>query len=201
MTNDKILTITEQIVQKLRHDVYSERLQPGSQLKETDIAKRFGVSRGPVKQAFIQLAKEGLLESKPNIGVRVAEKPNKEVHKVFKKLRYEIEIFAACKLIDNFNNTDSGNLDERLERFKTACESGDIIAVRESDFELHEYIISRYEDIHLLDTWNFLILRMMMRYSRHGSLLESFQEHEEIVEAIKNKDKAAVKARLTQNLQ
>lgn len=201
MSNDRILTITEQIVQKLRHDIYSEKLQPDSALKETDVAERFGVSRGPVKQAFIQLTKEGLLESKPNIGVRVAKKPKEEVHLLLKKLRREIESFAAVKLADNLQDDDIENLDKLLERFRLACESGDIIAVRESDFSLHEYIIKRYTDSHLYDTWNFLILRMMMHYTRLGSLEDSFKEHNKIVEAIKNRDKDMITKTITQNIQ
>ncbi|MDC7227751.1 MAG: GntR family transcriptional regulator [Spirochaetales bacterium] len=201
MGDDRILTITEQIVQKLRHDIYSEKLQPNLQLKETEVAERFGVSRGPVKQAFIQLTKEGLLEAKPNIGVRVAEKPNDDVHKLLKKMRRDIETFAGLHMAEILTDEDSLRLDNLLEWFRLACESGDIIKVRESDFELHEYIISRYEDSHLYDTWNFLILRMMMRYNRLSSLKDSYSEHKKIIDAIKSRDKDLIIKTVNQNIQ
>lgn len=61
-----------QIHSWLRAEVLSARLRPGTPLSENEIATRLGVSRTPVREAFIRLAGEGLLTVRPQVGTTVA---------------------------------------------------------------------------------------------------------------------------------
>lgn len=58
--------LREQIVEKLRTEVLSGRLPEGSPLRETELSQRYGVSRGPVREALQQLTCEGILLGQPN---------------------------------------------------------------------------------------------------------------------------------------
>src|SRR5262245_1028242 len=51
--------VRERVVNQLREDILSRRLAEGERLSEMELAKRFGVSRGPIREAFVQLTHEG----------------------------------------------------------------------------------------------------------------------------------------------
>jgi DNA-binding GntR family transcriptional regulator len=63
--------IAPQVVRLLREAIIRAHLPPGSAISEADIARRFGVSRQPVREAFIKLREMGLLEVRPQRGTLV----------------------------------------------------------------------------------------------------------------------------------
>lgn len=65
-------SIREQVYQLLRDQILDLELKPGTNLSEKDISEKFQVSRTPVREAFLRLAQEGLLEIYPQKGTRVA---------------------------------------------------------------------------------------------------------------------------------
>ena len=60
-----------QIVRMIHHRIVTGDLVPGARISETEIAVAYGVSRQPVREAFIKLAEEGLLEIRPQRGTYV----------------------------------------------------------------------------------------------------------------------------------
>ncbi len=87
-------TIREQIADHIRNDVLSGQLAEGAPLREQDLATRYGVSRGPIRDALLQLTQEGLLVSKPNCGVTVGSGPSDAIQPLIIQLRRAIEKFA-----------------------------------------------------------------------------------------------------------
>lgn len=67
-----ILTIAEQIADKLRGEIISSEIEPGTPIRQSHIADRFDVSQAPVREALGHLAAEKLVEYHSNRGVRVA---------------------------------------------------------------------------------------------------------------------------------
>ncbi|APH70725.1 GntR family transcriptional regulator [Aquibium oceanicum] len=63
--------IAPQLVAALRQSIADMRLRPGEALSEKDIALRYGVSRQPVREAFIKLSEAGLVEIRPSRGTFV----------------------------------------------------------------------------------------------------------------------------------
>ncbi|TCR64862.1 GntR family transcriptional regulator [Bosea sp. BK604] len=63
--------IAPQLVQVLRQAIIAVELRPGEALSEKEIAGRFGVSRQPVREAFIKLAEAGLVQVLPSRGTYV----------------------------------------------------------------------------------------------------------------------------------
>lgn len=62
---------TERVISQLREIILSGAVEPGERLTEIQYAERLGVSRTPLRLAFAELEKEGLLEHKPSRGFRV----------------------------------------------------------------------------------------------------------------------------------
>lgn len=64
--------IREDVCQALRHDILHCTLRPGVELREQELAARFGVSKSPVRDALLRLEREGLVVVVPRQGYRVA---------------------------------------------------------------------------------------------------------------------------------
>src|SRR5215472_4225062 len=72
-THKKLVrSLREQVAAHVRRDVLSGHLETGERLREVELAERFGVSRGPVRDALLQLTHEGLLVLQPHCGAKVA---------------------------------------------------------------------------------------------------------------------------------
>jgi len=65
--------IARQIARALRHAIVTMRIRPGEMLSEQDIATRLGVSRQPVREAFIKLGEAGLIRVLPQRGTLVVK--------------------------------------------------------------------------------------------------------------------------------
>ena len=73
--------------------------------------------------------------------------------------------------------------------------------VVERDIAFHRSIVERAGDGGLTAIWLPIITHMLLPYSRHRSLLESFREHGGILAAIESGDRALAVERLQQNIQ
>ena len=193
-------TIPEQIAEHLRQEIISGSLPEGKPLREKDIADRFGVSRGPIREVFRQLTQQGLLELEPNKGVRVADSPSPEVRSLIVELRRKVETFILSNCFDQISEKDIQTWELILEEIKGACQSGAKVALTNLDIRLHEAIIQACNDQGLFTIWQTITLRMSMRYQRHGDLMESYYEHKRIIDAIRAGDKAEAIAALNANL-
>lgn len=193
-------TIREQIVEQLRNEVLSGEIAEGESLREQKLATRFGVSRGPIRDALLQLTQEGLLSAEPNRGVRVSGGPSLAIQPLVVETRRRIERFALETIFDALTAEDLRSLDEVLARFKTACERGDMKEVVERDLALHRWIVERVGDADLTAMWLQVIVRMRLRYTRHKSLLDSYREHKRVVDALRKRDRAAAIAALEANI-
>ncbi len=194
-------TIREQIVEQLRNEVLSGEIAAGESLREQKLAERFGVSRGPIRDALLQLTQEGLLVAQPNRGVRVGQGPSEEIQPLVVAMRRRIEAFALEAVLDQLTKKDLDQLDEILARFEQPCIRNEISEAIPHDIALHRWIVERVGDPDLLQIWLSTIIRMRLRYTRHAHLSESFAEHQAIVEAIRKRDKQAALRALEDNIQ
>ena len=65
------VTITERLYRQLGKAIVEGEIQAGSKLSEPELALRYGVSRGPLREAIRRLEAVNLVELKPNVGARV----------------------------------------------------------------------------------------------------------------------------------
>jgi DNA-binding GntR family transcriptional regulator len=194
-------TIREQVADRIRADVLSGRLLEGTSLREQSLAKQYGVSRAPIRDALLQLTQEGLLVAKPNCGVKVASQSGEEIQPLVVELRRKIEVFALRMVFSKFTDADISRLEETVQRLKTACENEDLAGVVQQDMALHRYILEATGNMDLLAMWLPIVSRMFLHYSRHRNMMESYREHAAIVEAIRKKDRKAAIDALTANIQ
>lgn len=194
-------TIREQITGQLRNEVLAGTLVPGAVLRETELAERFGVSRGPIRDAFLQLSNEGYLAYVPNRGVTVRHPPDDVDRDFIANLRRQIEVHIIRKT-PRTELTPSAieRVQAALGELEVACVAGDRAAVKRSDLDFHEAVLVACGGEMLIPAWKQLCSRMVMAYDRLGSLECVFEEHRRIAKALETEDPAALEAALQENI-
>ena len=71
-------TLWEQVRDRMREDILAGRLEPGTELSEVALARDFGTSRGPLREALGRLASEGLVTITPRRGAVVTQLSREE---------------------------------------------------------------------------------------------------------------------------
>jgi DNA-binding GntR family transcriptional regulator len=191
-----IRSLREQVADHLRRDVLAGDLSPGDHLREVELAGRFGVSRGPVRDALLQLAQEGWLVLEPHCGAKVAGPAPEALLPLIRAQRRMIEAFALRLFFKDINPGDFATWDEILEKMRAACEREDYPAIVLQDIALHLSFMERAGQPELLDLWLPLVARMRFAYANYyRNALEIYDEHKAIIDAFRRRDlKAAVKA-------
>src|SRR6476660_9789065 len=129
--------LREQIVERIRTDVMCGHLPAGERLSEIKLGEQFGVSRTPIREALQQLMHEGLLEGRPNTGVKVAARPADAICDFIVIIRRMVEIFAVRIFFAELTESDFAHWQGILERMRLACEAGDYKAIAKHDIDFH----------------------------------------------------------------
>ena len=194
-------TLPEQIAHRLRRDILTGRLSPGDPLREIEVSERFGVSRGPIREALRQLTQNGLLVYEPNKGARVAENLSEDVRPLLVELRSRLESYVLETVFERISAEDLRHLSEILVDIQHACEDGDTASLVEHDLRFHQVLVQCHQDRDIYAIWQPIMMRMLMNYSRHENLMDSYFEHARILEALYAKDREAALAALSANIQ
>lgn len=159
-------TFREQIVEELRSSIMSGQLAPGSQIIESDLAVRFGVSRGPLREALRHLIEEGLLVTVPYTGTHVLRLSVEDIHEIF-SLRTELEIFAFKLVWDKRDQAFKDELQRRHERLLSCIDKGDDEENIRAELALHSFVYEMCGHKMLLDIWQGLKGRLQLYWAAH----------------------------------
>src|SRR5690242_10566228 len=97
-------TRTEQLLERLRHEIVNGTFAGGVRLTEEGLAERYQVSRTPVREALRLLAREALLEYKPRLGYVVQSINLDEMDDLY-AVRLAIESQSALHLVGERDET------------------------------------------------------------------------------------------------
>lgn len=132
-------TTTDVVFDKLREDIVSLKLLPGTKLSEAEVARVFGVSRQPVRDAFSRLANLGLLLIRPQKATEVRGFSAESIaHARFVRLAVELEVVrCACAVWDEHK---AEFLNRNLDQQQEAIDSGRPDSFHLLDLEFHRLI-------------------------------------------------------------
>ena len=194
-------TIREQLTRHIRKQLIAGEFEEGEQLKEKQLSERFGVSRGPIRDAILELTKEGLLISRQHRGAVVGRRPSPVIRPLVVEIRRKIETFALGAVFNRIDDADLSFLEDNLADFYQSCKAAEISSMVEQDMAFHRYLVEKVGEPGLVAIWLPVVTNMMLPYSRHADLIESYQEHRAIFDAIKNRDKGRAIKKLKENIQ
>ena len=104
----------ERVFDSIINEITSGTLSPGTKLNGPELAKRFGCSRGPVREAFRRLEERKLIHCTPNAGARVVEHTAQEVIEAY-EIREALEGMAARLAARHMTETEVKELREGFE--------------------------------------------------------------------------------------
>jgi DNA-binding GntR family transcriptional regulator len=102
-------TTAKVVAERLREEIQHGTLAPGTRLRQNDVAKRFGVSTTPVREALAQLQAEGLVRIDPHRGAIVFH-PSVDDVLEFYEIREALESLAVAQAIRNLDETVADEL-------------------------------------------------------------------------------------------
>lgn len=179
----------EQIIERLREDILSGRIAEGERLREVDLAKRFSVSRGPIREALQQLAWEGVVETDRNKGALVSTSAPNEISELIIPLRCTIEKYAIRLFFDQLTEEDFLTWETILSKMKQACEAKDFALISEHDIAFHRSLVKRANSPDLLAIWSAMVSRIRRHFReshlRYQNPVQIYEEHLPILEALR----------------
>jgi len=181
------LTRAETIRHLLADDIVRGRLPPGLPLDENDIARKFGVSRTPVREAIRQLEATGLVEARPRRGAVVAIVTKERLDDMF-FMMIELEALCAREASERMSQSERESLAQLQASGAGVAASGDVSAYSHHNLALHNAIYSGAHNAYLtemtLAVRNRLAPFRRAQFDGAGRVLSSHREHAIVVAAI-----------------
>jgi len=183
--------ISATILDYVRGRILNFSLLPGVKISDEEIAKVFGTSRSPVREALNRLVEQGLAEYRPNRGFTVKVFSRKEVadHYV---LREALECLAVRLATQSMEREKIESLEDLLATYPAIMKSQDIARFNECDERFHDLIALYSNNTALHGALQNLHgkIRLIRRYDhlRAGSFQNTFEEHKLILKHMVRKD-------------
>ena len=185
--------MARRIEQALLEEIGSGDLRPGQRLDEVGLARRFGASRTPVREALSRLTAQGILVQGERRGVFVAEYSREELSQIFEAMH---EIEAACARIAAQRLTLLSR--SEIEAAQAACvaaaESGDRSRYLRANEEFHLAIYRATGNPYIAEIASEFRRRTgpfrAKKFETRDDLLASARSHQGLIDDIFSEDSA-----------
>lgn len=183
----KAPTLVDTVADHLRSSILAGNFAPGERLFEAALAREFGISRGPIREALALLEGDGLVENQPRRGKFVRGLNARIIDEIY-SLRSVLEPYAAELLIENLTEDIERALFEALDTIQSAAATGDVSAIARSDLALHRRLYELTDHRPLQRVWEDIVsgsLQMLVNITTPThQLTDPVRNHEEIVRSI-----------------
>jgi DNA-binding GntR family transcriptional regulator len=184
-------TLREQVLDHLREEILSNKLEPGTELHEVALAQSLGISRGPLREALGRLAAEGLVTITPRRGAVVTKLTRQEFVDAY-QVREALESLAVRLAVPRLTDEDIATLRRLADAMVHHAAAGDEQAFFAANREFHSVFVTASGNQKLRQMHDQLINQMarLLKTSRQlrGTLERSNAEHQAIIEAVEARD-------------
>jgi DNA-binding GntR family transcriptional regulator len=193
----------EEVADQLRVRIFAHELAPGTWIDEQTLAKEFGISRTPLREAIKVLAAEGLITMKLRRGAYVTDVNRGDLEQIFTILSL-LEGQAAKEAATKAQEKDLNELDDMHLRLEKAAADRNLEQFFEVNVRFHERVIAIANNPWLTDVIADLrkVLKLQRKdaLSRTGRLQSSLSEHREILKALLKRDPIAAEQAMRTHL-
>jgi DNA-binding GntR family transcriptional regulator len=185
-------TLAEQLRLQLADEIVRGVLAPGATLDEMEQARRFAVSRTPVREAIRQLAASGLVETQAHRGAVVAQPSETRLAGMFEAMA-ELEALCARLAAERMTSTERHGLEAAHQRMRALIQIGDPQRFHEINESFHGAIYAGAHNGYLaemtLSTRSRVQPFRRAQFRNLGRLSKSHAEHDGVVTAILRGDR------------
>jgi DNA-binding GntR family transcriptional regulator len=184
-------TVSETVYDILYRNIINLNLVPGTVMSEKDISEKMEVSRTPVREAFIKLSNEGLVDVIPQKGSFVSKISLTRV-KEERFLRESVELAVIEDLILHKKDIDFHALRKSMDQQEKAMEKGDIVSFTKLDDDFHALLFreadkSRCHDVVVSFSGHYRRARFLSA-SVSGVPACNLNHHRELISMIENRN-------------
>lgn len=187
-------TLAEQLFHRLTNAILTGELPAGSKLSEPVLAQRYGVSRGPLREALHRLQERQLVVRSTNQGARVVEPTPDKLAAIF-AVREVMEGLAAREAATRMTDEERARLHEGVRRHEAQLREGATgghNALGQADEDFHFRIAQASQNpllIELLCSQLYPLLRLYRsREDSHALRERALVEHQRVLAAIEDRD-------------
>lgn len=176
---------------QISDDIVRGELAPGVALDEMELARRFQVSRTPVREAIRLLGASGLVDARPHRSAVVARPGKAQLIAMFEVLR-ELEALCAGFAAERMTSAEHGRLQRVHRVLLKIVKSENPQRYHEVNEEFHAEIYAGSHNLHLANLTIATRARIApfsrAQFRTTGRLARSHEEHERIIAAILSRD-------------
>ena len=139
MEDIKTRTSTDVVYETLHNQIVSLDILPGTKMSETEVARRFGVSRQPVRNAFTRLGNEDLLLIRPQKATKVRGFSMERLE-LTRLVRRAVELEVVFGAVKVWDASCEATMKENLDLQKQALDADDLSTFHALDYDFHKLI-------------------------------------------------------------
>jgi len=186
----KTSVLGEQVARILTEAILEGVFRGGDKLVEAELQKQFGISRSPLREAFRELEKKGLVMITPRKGTFVRRITRKDIEEHF-PVRAHLEGLAARIALHKMGPQSLKDLERIVVKMEQAVGKNDVRAYWQQHMAFHEIFIDASGNEVLINILNTLRMHSMWyrfsyRYYR-DDLGKSLKDHQTILELFKKR--------------
>jgi DNA-binding GntR family transcriptional regulator len=188
-------SLADDVVDRLRNAIFHGSFKPGEALREEQLAAMLDVSRGPVREALVQLEREGLVIVRRHRGATVARLSRTDLEDVY-SLRLALERLAVQRAARHATDQDFAAMEAVLTDFDIALSRGPSEKeVAELDVRFHDLIYQAARHQRLYDCWANLKAQIYIFLLSRNVMDPDFREitvkaHADLLDALRTRDEA-----------
>ena len=187
-------TRSEQVFRRIQAAIIKGEIAPGSKISEPELARTYGISRGPLREAIHRLEGQRLLVRIPHVGARVVSLNHSELIELY-EIRESLEGMACRLAAERMSQAEIDELRHVLDTHERdeAFQAGNGYYQQEGDFDFHYRIIQGSGNrtlTQMLCSDRYQLVRMYrIQFSATPNRpRQAFAEHHRILDAIADRD-------------
>ena len=190
-TELKPSALTDWTYHYLKEKILNLEIKPGQQINIDEFTEKLEVSRTPIREAFLKLASEGLIDVRPRVGYFVSDITEQDIRDLF-EIREIIETRAAKKAAELLTDEELESMQDLISESHKAVEEGNFDIYLKNEIEFHEYLEKHIQNKRLnsfIEGLNDLTYRERVM-STHSieNINQSMIEHQKIMDGLKKRD-------------
>jgi DNA-binding GntR family transcriptional regulator len=188
------VTAADRVLLQIQQAIVEGQLAPGSKISEPELAKKYDLSRAPLREALARLERCHLIERTPNAGARVVKLSVAGLLSLY-ELRETLEGLACRLAAQHMTDDEISQVQQLLNQHLSTqrVREGESYYQEAGDVDFHYRVILGSKNPYLInllcDELYFLVRMYRVQLGMNGPRVSrAFDEHKAIINAIANRD-------------